>query len=64
MEASCQFYIAGDTLGFSTFGSFGLHLFWLVGAAVQELTSAARAEMRRHAAIDCFRYTPGSPFSP
>ena len=31
MEASCQFYIAGDTLGFSTFGSFGLHLFWLVG---------------------------------
>ena len=31
---------------------------------IQELTWAARIETTRHAAIDCFRYTAGSPLSP
>jgi hypothetical protein len=29
-----------------------------------QLTWAARMETTRHAAIDCFKYTPGSPLSP
>lgn len=33
MEASCQFYIAGAKLGFSTFDSLLLHLSWLEARA-------------------------------